>query len=211
LSAFCRNERITHVVLVVSEDMLDTARRHLETATVPHKEKVEVIRGGATRQQSVSKGVEHLALARRKPEFVLVHDAARPFLTQEMIDATIKCVTESGACTLAVPLTDTIKRAKDGVIQETLDRSSLYLIQTPQAGRFDWMLEAHRAAAGKGFETTDDAAILEHAGHPVSIVFGSRYNLKITNPEDLSICEALAPIVLKTQSGRTLRTSPEEN
>ena len=169
---------------------------------MPGKEKISVITGGATRQESVRKGIEHLATVPTPPQYVLIHDAARPFLTQTMIDNTIKCVTEHGACTLAIPLTDTIKRVKDGLIEATLDRASLYLIQTPQAGRFDWLLSAHRQAAQKQFETTDDAAILEFAGHQVSIVSGSRYNLKITNPEDLTIGQALAPIILKDQQSR---------
>jgi 2-C-methyl-D-erythritol 4-phosphate cytidylyltransferase len=157
-----------------------------------------VIIGGATRQESVRKGIEHLSESSQSPDFVIIHDAARPFLTNEMIGATIKSVTEHGACTLGIPLTDTIKRVSDGVICETLDRSSLYLIQTPQAGRFDWLLAAHRKAAREKFQTTDDAAILEFGGHAVSIVPGSKYNLKITNPEDMAISEALAPIILET-------------
>ena len=189
ISAFCRNSAIDAIVLVVSQDMLTTAHEHMKNMLMPGKEKISVITGGATRQESVHKGIEHLATVPTPPQYVLIHDAARPFLTQAMIENTIKCVTEHGACTLAIPLTDTIKRVKDGLIEATIDRTALYLIQTPQA-------------AQKQFETTDDAAILEFAGHQVSIVSGSRYNLKITNPEDLKIGEALAPIILKDQQSR---------
>jgi 2-C-methyl-D-erythritol 4-phosphate cytidylyltransferase len=197
LTTISRHPSIDAVVLVVSSDMVETARGHVKDMETALSQKVQVIIGGATRQQSVHNGIEHLAQSPPQPDFVLIHDAARPFLTTEMIDSTIKCVTESGACTLGVPLTDTIKRVTDGVIRETLDRSSLYLIQTPQAGRFDWLLAAHRKAAEQNFETTDDAAILEFGGHDVSIVPGSKYNLKITNPDDMAISEALAPIITK--------------
>ena len=197
VSAFCLNAAIDKVVVVVSSDMLEHARAHLSDITLARANKITVITGGATRQESVRNGLEHLAADNTLPEYVLIHDAARPFITQAMIDDTIKCVKEKGACSVAIPLTDTIKKVTNGVIQETLDRSSLYLVQTPQAARFSWLLEAHRQAARSGIETTDDAAVLEQAGHHVSIVSGSRYNLKITNPEDLSISEALAPIVLK--------------
>jgi 2-C-methyl-D-erythritol 4-phosphate cytidylyltransferase len=199
LATICQHPAIQSIVLVVAKDMLQAAEKTLDELSLVGKEKVELTIGGATRQQSVHKGIEKLAEQGTQPEHVIIHDAARPFLTAAMIDETIKCVTANGACTLAVPLTDTIKRVHAGVIQETLDRSSLYLIQTPQAGRFSWLLAAHRQAAAEGFETTDDAAILEYAGHAVSIVFGSRYNLKITNPEDLLISEAIAPIALSQQ------------
>ncbi len=225
LTAFCAHARIERIVLVVSTDMLCTAKENIANLVIPGKEKISVIVGGATRQQSVKNGIEWLAAETTEnkvqsssnnqseesettllpqgndedKDYVIIHDAARPFVTSSMIDATIKSVTEFGACTLGIPLTDTIKRVSDGVIRETLDRSSLYLIQTPQAGRLDWLLSAHRKAEQEKFETTDDAAILEYAGHPVSIVFGSRYNLKITNPEDLSISQALAPIFLNQE------------
>lgn len=198
VSAFCRNAQIDRVVLMVSAQMLEETKKDIAGISISGHEKITVITGGATRQESVRKGIEYLS-SLPHPEYVLIHDAARPFLTQAMIDEVIKAVTDCGACTLAVALTDTIKRVSNGIIQETLDRSSLYLIQTPQAARFDWLLRAHTAAAEQGFETTDDAAILEFGGHEVSIVYGSRYNLKITNPEDLSISQVIAPIIMNEQ------------
>ncbi|HEY9777049.1 MAG TPA: 2-C-methyl-D-erythritol 4-phosphate cytidylyltransferase [Planktothrix sp.] len=200
LTIMCKHPNIEHVVLAVAPDMVKTTESSLLKIDRAHRDKVSVIAGGKTRQQSVRLGIEKLAELPEEPNYVIVHDAARPFLTYDMLSATIKCVTEYGACTLAVPVTDTIKRATDMVIEETLDRDSLYLIQTPQAGRFDWLLAAHRQAFDEGFETTDDAAILEYAGHKVSIVSGSRYNLKITNPEDLHMAQAIAPIVLGARS-----------
>lgn len=109
-----------------------------------------------------------------------------------MVDDVIAGVTKHGACTLAIPVTDTMKRAQGGVLKESLDRAELVQIQTPQAGKLQWLLNAHRRAAQESFATTDDSTILEYIGHKVHIVPGSPYNLKITNPEDLSICESLA-------------------
>lgn len=197
LTALAEHRDIQQIVLAVSKDMLETAENCISEMPEGARQKIGLTLGGATRQESVYLGLQKLSdSSHAAPQFVLIHDAARPFLTKKMIDATIKSVTECGACTLAIPVTDTIKRVANGKIEETLDRSTLFLIQTPQAGRFDWLLEAHRKAAAERFATTDDAAILEYAGRQVSIVHGSRYNLKITNAEDLSISEVLAPLIL---------------
>jgi 2-C-methyl-D-erythritol 4-phosphate cytidylyltransferase len=192
LSVICRHPQIDSVIVMLSPQALDAMGDVVKR--VIDSPKLTVAQGGATRQESVHRGLEYLDRQDEKPKFVIVHDAVRPFITTKMIDETIEALTRYGACTLGVQLTDTIKKVENGLIRQTLDRSSLYLIQTPQGGRFDWLLDGHRRAAEKQIETTDDAAILELAGHDVSIVSGSPYNLKITRPEDIKIAEALAPL-----------------
>ena len=194
LSVLCGHHDIESIVMAVSADLLENVARELESCSFDAG-KVSLCAGGATRQESVHLALEFLSGQALTPDYVLVHDAARPFLTANLVSATIECVTASGACTLAVPLVDTIKRVNDGVVCETIDRSSLFLIQTPQAARFNWFLQAHRQAALNGSATTDDAAILELSGHQISIMGGSQYNLKITTPEDFIIGEALAPLL----------------
>jgi 2-C-methyl-D-erythritol 4-phosphate cytidylyltransferase len=191
IQKLCQNEEIESVGLVLSQEAMgmvaDELSRYLTTAEI---KKIELTVGGASRQESVFKGL--LNLAARNPRIVLVHDAVRPFLTSEMIDSSIQAAAETGACTMAQPVTDTVKRVHGGAIQETIDRSELYLIQTPQAARFDWLLDAHKAAKENGLSTTDDAAILEASGHKVSIVQGQPYNVKLTTAADLRLCEAIA-------------------
>jgi 2-C-methyl-D-erythritol 4-phosphate cytidylyltransferase len=186
LKEFCSNDRISQIVLLVPSADLEAVK--LETAQLS---KVSVITGGASRQKSVVKGLNFLCQSQPQPEYVLVHDAARPMLSQKMIQDSIDAVTEFGACTLAIPVSDTIKKTIEGTVSETVDRSQLVQIQTPQAAKFTWLLEAHEKAIADNLSTTDDSTILQHNGHKVHIVPGSAYNLKITNPEDLLICQSL--------------------
>jgi 2-C-methyl-D-erythritol 4-phosphate cytidylyltransferase/2-C-methyl-D-erythritol 2,4-cyclodiphosphate synthase len=138
------------------------------------------VAGGATRQHSVRAGLE--ALAAHAPQIVLVHDGARPLIPAGTIAALLEALrTHSGAIP-AVPVADTLKRGTDGTIAATVPRENLFRAQTPQAFHCPLLLALHRAA-GPG--ATDDAAILEAAGHSVALVAGSEDNIKLTYPEDL--------------------------
>jgi 2-C-methyl-D-erythritol 4-phosphate cytidylyltransferase len=193
LSRFALHKQIEKIALVLAPDFRLLVEQEL-TSLPPEffGEKILLIDGGATRQESVRKSLE--ALESFNPEYVIVHDAARPFLTDEMIDTSIARVTEYGAVSLAVPVSDTVKKGSDNVLGETIDRTGLFLIQTPQSALFRWLIDAHRDASGKNLSTTDDAGILEAAGHKVYIVQGSAHNLKLTKPDDLVLCQALATI-----------------
>jgi 2-C-methyl-D-erythritol 4-phosphate cytidylyltransferase/2-C-methyl-D-erythritol 2,4-cyclodiphosphate synthase len=140
--------------------------------------------GGATRQASVHAGLE--ALAGDAPEIVLIHDAARPFVTPALISRAIVAAQITGAAVPAVPVTDTIKLVGDaGHVEATPDRARLRIAQTPQAFRFDVILEAHRRAAREGRDDfTDDAALAEWAGLTVATFEGDPVNMKLTTPED---------------------------
>jgi 2-C-methyl-D-erythritol 4-phosphate cytidylyltransferase / 2-C-methyl-D-erythritol 2,4-cyclodiphosphate synthase len=140
--------------------------------------------GGATRQASVRAGLE--ALASEKPDIVLIHDAARPFVTQALISRAIDAVGRTGAAIPAVPVTDTIKlTGANGDVEATPDRARLRIAQTPQVFRFDAILDAHRRAAREGLsDFTDDAAIAEWAGLTVATFEGDPANMKLTTPED---------------------------
>jgi 2-C-methyl-D-erythritol 4-phosphate cytidylyltransferase/2-C-methyl-D-erythritol 2,4-cyclodiphosphate synthase len=161
---------------------------HYETATVGLGLPAPVL-GGATRQQSVLHGLEVLAMA--APDYVAIHDAARPFVRPVDISACLDAAGTPGThgAVLGVPLADTLKRIHDGAIRETVPRANLWRAQTPQVFRFAALLEAHRAVANLGASEatalTDDAAVAERAGLKVVMVPGSEDNSKITTIEDL--------------------------
>lgn len=163
-------------------DIFDQAVAHLKYQTP--------VNGGATRQASVRAGLE--ALASEAPDIVLIHDAARAFVTDKVISRAIDAALITGAAIPVVPVTDTIKVVDgSGAIQATPDRANLRIAQTPQAFRFDSILEAHRRAAREGRDDfTDDAAIAEWAGLTVATFEGDAANMKLTTPEDFAREEA---------------------
>jgi len=163
-------------------DIFDQAVCHLKYQTP--------VSGGATRQASVRAGLE--ALASHAPDIVLIHDAARAFVTDKVISRAIDAALITGAAIPVVPVTDTIKIVDgSGAVQATPDRVNLRIAQTPQAFRFDVILEAHRRAAREGRDDfTDDAAIAEWAGLTVATFEGDVANMKLTTPEDFAREEA---------------------
>jgi len=147
--------------------------------------------GGATRQSSVRAGLE--ALAPRQPDTVLIHDAARPFASAALVSRAIAAAEQTGAAIPAVPVTDTVKSVDaQGMVDQTLDRSKLRLVQTPQSFAFPALLAAHRHAAAEGRDDfTDDAALAEWAGLKVSVFAGEPGNVKITEESDFARAEAM--------------------
>jgi len=144
--------------------------------------------GGATRQDSVRAGLE--AIGPAAPESVLIHDAVRPFVTVEIIDRVIGALKSAEGALPAVGLADTLKRAEDGHVVETLKRENLWRAQTPQGFRYDKICEAHEAAIAKGkADFTDDAQVAEWHGLDVRVVEGAASNVKLTTAEDFAIAE----------------------
>lgn len=195
LSALLENDRICRAVIVAAPDMVPLIEKQLhEHVSRLRGKPVNVVAGGDTRQRSVYLGLK--SLSADPVNYVLIHDAARPFLNGEIVDRVIDGVIKYGACTTAVTPSDTIKTVDGELILETLSRDLLVLVQTPQAARYDWLLAAHTQAEEQGHATTDDAAVLEFAGHRVGIVRGAAHNLKLTQPDDLILAKALASIIL---------------
>ena len=153
-------------------------------------ELLPAVSGGATRQASVRAGLE--ALAPSPPAIVLVHDAARPFVSPALISRAIAAAASTGAAIPALDVTDTVKRVDaNGRVRETLDRTVLRTVQTPQAFRFDVLLDAHRSALAAGCEDfTDDAALAEWAGLDVMVFPGESGNVKLTTADDFARAEA---------------------
>lgn len=153
--------------------------------------KVEFLLGGQTRQESVFNGLKHLAKINQNVAqaftHVLIHDAARCFITEQLVARSIEAALKHGAVTAARPCVDSIKQVDStGQVVKSLSRQNLYAIQTPQVFRFDWIWQAHQDATNN--QATDDAVLLE-AKHPVFIVDGEDTNIKITNRSDLARLE----------------------
>lgn len=141
------------------------------------------LEGGATRQESVRFGLEALAAADAPPDLVMIHDGARPLVDAATITAVRQALNSSTGAIAAKPVVDTLKRGENGTIAATVDRANLWQAYTPQAFRFDVILDAHKKATGQ--PVTDDASIAEMFGIPVTLVPSNPDNMKITNPEDL--------------------------
>jgi 2-C-methyl-D-erythritol 4-phosphate cytidylyltransferase / 2-C-methyl-D-erythritol 2,4-cyclodiphosphate synthase len=179
MEPFCSHPQIFAVQPVLNPD--DTAMFNAATNGLRHEPPAK---GGATRQASVHAGLE--ALAAKKPDVVLIHDAARPFVSPALISRAIEAAGRTGAAIPAIPVADTIKViGETGNVEATPERARLRIAQTPQAFRFDVILAAHRRAAREGrADFTDDAAIAEWAGLTVATFEGDVANMKLTTPED---------------------------
>ncbi len=193
LTAFIEHASVDAVLPVIHED--DAA---LFAAAADGLAILEPVFGGASRQESVSNGLE--ALAEISPKLVLVHDAARPFVQTALVDRVIAALGEHDGAIPALSVSDTVKRVDaDGAIVETVDRSALMRVQTPQGFRFDALLAAHRATVGEAL--TDDAAVAECAGLDVIVVDGDAANIKITTLDDLAPAGRGAAAALETRTG----------
>jgi 2-C-methyl-D-erythritol 4-phosphate cytidylyltransferase/2-C-methyl-D-erythritol 2,4-cyclodiphosphate synthase len=176
--------------LALVQPVIRAEDRSLFDAAASAMQILPPVTGGATRQASVRAGLE--ALAPHRPDIVLIHDAARPFASPALITRAIAAAEKTGAAIPALPVSDTVKSVdSQGLVDKTLDRSSLRTIQTPQGFAFKPLLEAHRRAAKEGREDfTDDAALAEWAGMKVAVFEGEPGNIKITRPDDFARAEA---------------------
>jgi 2-C-methyl-D-erythritol 4-phosphate cytidylyltransferase len=147
-----------------------------------------LVTGGKERQDSVYNG---LMAVHSLDGIVLVHDAARPFIRLETIHNLVKAASRDGGAIVAVPVKDTIKKGANGIVAETVERSSLWAVQTPQAFRVSVLLEAHNKALRERFIGTDESSLVERIPHRVSIIEGDYDNIKLTTPEDIYFAEAI--------------------
>jgi len=151
--------------------------------------RIRLVEGGAQRQDSVYAGLNAVSAS---SEFVMVHDAARPFVAKELIDVVLAAAKASDAAVCGAPCSDTVKEvAEDGLVVRTVDRSRLWTVQTPQIFRTALLRECYAAALASGETFTDDTAVVERAGHAVRIVLYHGINLKVTTPSDWAVAEAL--------------------
>ena len=196
LIKFEKASSVSRIVLVVPKDDMDYVRD--EIADKYRILKVKHIQaGGETRQDSVRNGLE---MVDDRDDVIVIHDGVRPFLSEKLIDLSIREAARSGAVIPVIPLKNTVKIVgEDGIIRETPGRHNLRLAQTPQAFKREIILEAYKSAYKEGFYGTDDASLVERMGGSVKTIPGSHDNIKITTPEDLALGELL---LKKIGSGR---------
>jgi 2-C-methyl-D-erythritol 4-phosphate cytidylyltransferase len=176
---------VEFIVAVVPADDVLAARGML----APLRKVLAVVAGGERRQDSVREGLRQAPVG--FDGIVLVHDAARPFVDEALIDAVIEVAARTGAALPVLPLVDTIKRVRQDRVVETLDRAELGAAQTPQGFRMDLLARAYEQAFRDGVTLTDEAVAVERIGAAVAVVPGSSRNRKITTPEDLAWAEEL--------------------
>ncbi len=182
---------VDSITLVVSEDRIDWCKKKIiDKFNIKKVEKI--IAGGETRGESVVNGLQSLD---KKTQIVAIHDGVRPFITASVFNNIIKHIGKFGAVICAIPVRDTLKNVNEkNEVKSTQDRKGLWLVQTPQVFRYSLIMQAYKKASEEGFQTTDDAGVVEKLPHTVKIVEGSSFNVKITTPEDLILAEAIFEI-----------------
>ncbi len=185
IEAFARSAVIDDVVVALPSDLAANPPAYTRGAPKP----IEVVEGGERRQDSVARA---FARVEDRARIVVIHDAARPLVTDDLIRRTVDGARDVGAAIAALPARDTVKRAsRDRMIAATLPREEIFLAQTPQAFRVDVLRAALALGGHAGADATDEAMLAEQAGHAVRLVEGDPRNIKITTPDDLAIAESL--------------------
>jgi len=191
LRVFARNQQVSHITVALRKNEIDRFSRQLEKDKLAAK--VALVEGGEHRQESVANALASLEAA--KEDIVLVHDAVRPFVDDEIIGNVVREVEKHGAAIAGLPAVDTIKqveRAADGaIISSTIPRERVVQAQTPQGFRYELIKKAFDSAIADGYIGTDEASLVERLGADVWVVMGSARNIKITTPADLELAEFL--------------------
>ncbi len=189
LRVFARHARVAQIVVALRANEMEQFNRRLAKENLAGK--VDVVEGGEHRQQSVANALAHLKAA--ADDVVLVHDAVRPFVDDEIIDSVVHEVEKHGAAIAGLPAVDTIKqveRAAEGaIITSTIPRERVVQAQTPQGFRYELIKRAFDSAAADGIIGTDEASLVERLGESVWVVMGSARNIKITTPADMELAE----------------------
>lgn len=177
---------IKNIILVIKKGDIKRVKRLIINKSF--KKIKKIVEGGQTRRLSVEKGLYFID---KDTSLVLIHDAARPFINQNILKRVILQAEKSGAAVVGVPLKSSIKKIKEKkfIIEETLDRNSIWEIQTPQVFKKNIILKAYKKFKESNF--TDDSALVEKLGNKVKVVRGSYFNIKITTPEDLVFAKAI--------------------
>lgn len=187
LAVFEKHPQISEMIVVTSEEDRDYVDERIQY--YQYKKVSQVVAGGKERQDSVANGLEAVS---EDSEYIMIHDGARPLITETIISKALEKTYEVDATVVAVPVKDTIKVVDTaGIVEATPARTSLWAIQTPQTFEATLIKEAYREAKDKGLIGTDDSTLVEALGKAVHIVEGSYSNIKVTTPEDLEIVKNL--------------------
>jgi len=186
LSVFQRCADVTEIVVVTREELIVEISKLCKEYLLDKVCKIVV--GGSERMLSVRAGLREVS---RDARLIAIHDGARPFLTDQVLGEVLRQADASGAAAPAVSVNDTIKRAESGIVVETVDRSCLWAVQTPQVFQADLIRAAVEKAAQENAQVTDDCSVVERLGMKVVLTAGDRQNIKITTPFDLLLGEAI--------------------
>jgi len=190
LRKFIASPAVTEIYIALRTNEITGLRLDKETFGSLTK-RIQIVEGGEHRQHSVANAIAAISAA--PDDIVLVHDAVRPFVTNEIIQDVINAAQKYGAAIAGVPAVDTVKqveRTSEGaLITATLPREHVVMAQTPQGFRYDVLSQAFEAATADEFVGTDEASLVERSGHEVAVVMGSHRNIKITTPADLELAE----------------------
>lgn len=189
LAVFQQCPQISGICLVSPADEIAFCRDQV-VAAHGFTKVIDIVPGGRERQNSVMNGLKALKRYAAGDDVVLIHDGVRPFITPELLQESIAIAQANDGALVAVQAKDTIKTVRDGIVQDTPDRSTLWQAQTPQSFRFSLIFDAHQSAEEAGFIGTDDSSLVERRRGRVRIVPGDYRNIKITTPEDLILAEA---------------------
>lgn len=182
LRKFACCDVVDEILLALRPEDMDRAQGDIEHEHLPRP--VRLVEGGVTRQETVAR-----ALAETGPEaeWIIVHDAVRPFVDRDMIQRLLEAAKTDGAAILGIPSVDTVKQVERQRVLGTIPRERIVLAQTPQAFSAELIREAFARAQADGFSSTDEASLVERLGRPVTVIMGSDRNIKITKPSDLPL------------------------
>lgn len=185
IGIFEESINVDEIVLVTKKEYINDVKDLVNKYNF--KKVINIVEGGNTRQKSVSNGLKAVS---ENTDIVAIHDGARPIISQELIGKCIESAKNYGASTVAIPCVDTTVVSKDKIlIDNMLDRKTLWSVQTPQCFNLSLIKKAHKEA--KIDDASDDASLVKNIGHDVSLVLGSKTNIKVTTQDDLPIVEAL--------------------
>ena len=191
LRRFAAADGVSEIWVALRDSEMDGVRSRLQQDEQLRQKKVELVAGVEHRQQSVEHALN--AIAASNDDIILVHDAVRPFVTNEVIGAVIEAAKKYGAAIAGMPAVDTVKQvertAEGALIKATIPRAGIVMAQTPQGFRYEVIKKAFDEASADGFTGTDEASLVERSGHEVAVVMGAPRNIKITTPADLELAE----------------------
>ena len=195
LHKFAASSAVNEIWIALRENEIAGFRARLEKEAEKQikdlNKKIELVIGGEHRQQSVEHALN--AIAADPNDIILVHDAVRPFVTEEIIHEVIEAAKKYGAAIAGLPAVDTVKQvertAEGALIKATIPRASVVMAQTPQGFRYEVIKKAFDEASADGFTGTDESSLVERSGHDVAVVMGSPRNIKITTPADMDLAE----------------------
>lgn len=191
LAVFSKHPQVTDILVVARKEDLEEIRELCQGADLGGGKIRDAIEGGAERQDSVANAVQYLSRIGLGPDDrVLIHDGARPLVTRAIIDRCLEQLSDHQVAVPGVPVKETVKKIRDGIVLETVERDQLWAVQTPQSFRFRALQQAHWQARHDGYQGTDDASLAERIGIQVAVFEGDYHNIKVTTPEDLVVAKA---------------------